>query len=65
MTAIESDAPTRKGAARKLGAELDEFRVIAVERLKGWGFGTGLAVQAWLGRLRNESAKPGGAESSA
>ena len=48
-----------------LGDELDEFKVIAVDRLKGWGFGTGLAIQAWLETRRNESAKPGAAESSA
>ena len=31
-----------------LGDELDEFKIVPVAKLRGWGFGTGLAVQAWL-----------------
>jgi NADH pyrophosphatase NudC (nudix superfamily) len=32
----------------RLGDELDGHRVIPVEKLRAWGFGTGLAVQDWL-----------------
>jgi NAD+ diphosphatase len=31
-----------------LGDELDTYKVIPKAKLKGWGFGTGLAVTAWL-----------------
>ncbi len=31
-----------------LGDELDEYKIVPVAKLRGWGFGTGLAVQAWL-----------------
>ncbi|MBF0425650.1 MAG: NUDIX domain-containing protein [Magnetococcales bacterium] len=31
-----------------LGAELDGYKIVPRERLKGWDFGTGLAVTAWL-----------------
>jgi NADH pyrophosphatase NudC (nudix superfamily) len=32
----------------RLGDELDAFRVIPVEKLKPWPFGTGFAVRDWL-----------------
>ncbi|MEF8756138.1 MAG: NUDIX domain-containing protein [Accumulibacter sp.] len=32
----------------RLNEELAEFRLIAREKLKPWGFGTGLAVRDWL-----------------
>jgi len=32
----------------RLGDELDAFRVIPVDKLKPWSFGTGLAVRDWL-----------------
>ncbi|MDX1587987.1 MAG: NUDIX domain-containing protein [Oleiphilaceae bacterium] len=31
-----------------LNEELDEYRVIPVDRLKPWSFGTGLAIRDWL-----------------
>ncbi|MEO5371840.1 MAG: NUDIX domain-containing protein [Magnetococcus sp. DMHC-1] len=31
-----------------LGEELDDYRIIPKNRLKGWDFGTGLAVTDWL-----------------
>jgi len=31
-----------------LGDELDAYKVIPVHKLKGWDFGTGLAVRDWL-----------------
>lgn len=38
---------TARGAVR-LGDELDDHRVLPVEKLRAWGFGTGLAVRDWL-----------------
>lgn len=32
----------------RLGDELDVFKIIPVNRLKAWSFGTGLAVRDWL-----------------
>ena len=34
----------------KLGAELSAFKKIAVEKLRPWEFGTGLAVRDWLAK---------------
>lgn len=31
-----------------LGEELDDYRIVPIDRLRSWNFGTGLAVQAWL-----------------
>ena len=41
----------------RLGDELDEFRVIPVEKLKGWNFGTGLAVSDWIAGRQRLSAE--------
>lgn len=38
---------TAKGEIRR-GQELDDHRVIPVNRLRAWEFGTGLAIQDWL-----------------
>jgi NAD+ diphosphatase len=32
-----------------LGDELEAYKLVPKERLRGWPFGTGLAVTAWLG----------------
>lgn len=39
----------------KLNEEIAEVRLIPVERLKSWEFGTGLAVRDWLARRRAQS----------
>lgn len=41
-----------------LNHELAEYRVIAVDKLRPWDFGTGLAVRDWL--ARRELAMPSG-----
>ncbi len=37
-----------------LGDELDEYRIIALDKLKAWNFGTGLAVADFLKKARKE-----------
>ncbi len=34
----------------KLNHELDDYKIVPKDELKGWGFGTGLAVNDWLER---------------
>jgi NADH pyrophosphatase NudC (nudix superfamily) len=34
----------------RLGDELEEYKLIAKEKLRAWPFGTGVAVQAWIDR---------------
>jgi NAD+ diphosphatase len=41
----------------ELGSELESYKVIPVERLRPWPFGTGLAVEAWLHSRRVEAGK--------
>ena len=38
-----------------LNEELDDYRIIPVDKLKSWSFGTGLAIRDWLAR-RQKSA---------
>lgn len=40
----------RTTGAIQLGDELEEYKLIAREKLKAWPFGTGVAVQAWIDR---------------
>lgn len=35
-----------------LNEELDDYRVIPVEKLKPWSFGTGMAVRDWLAKRK-------------
>ncbi|QQD18108.1 NUDIX domain-containing protein [Spongiibacter nanhainus] len=32
----------------KLNEELDDYKIVPVEELKGWGMGTGLAINEWV-----------------
>ncbi len=32
----------------ELGEELEEYKLVPVEKLRPWPFGTGLAVKDWL-----------------
>ncbi|MEN9796893.1 MAG: hydrolase [Pseudomonadota bacterium] len=42
------------------GEELEDHRVVPVDKLRPWPFATGLAVEAWLAaRLRARCASPG------
>lgn len=34
-----------------LGDELDGYKIIAIEKLRGWNFGTGLAINSWLEKI--------------
>lgn len=34
----------------QLGAELAEYKAVPLQKLKGWGFGPGLAVRDWLAK---------------
>ena len=34
----------------KLNHELDDYKIIPVEKLKGWNMGTGLAINEWLAK---------------
>lgn len=42
----------RAGGEVHRGEELEDHRVIPVERLKAWPFGTGLALEDWLSKRR-------------
>ncbi|GAB3383690.1 NUDIX domain-containing protein [Spongiibacter taiwanensis] len=34
----------------KLNEELDDYKIVAVENLKGWNMGTGLAINDWVAK---------------
>ncbi len=39
----------------RLNHELDDYKIIPVEQLKGWDMGTGLAINDWLAQRRREA----------
>lgn len=40
----------------KLNHELDDFKIVPIDELKGWNMGTGLAINDWLASVRDQSA---------
>ncbi|MEH6605043.1 MAG: NUDIX domain-containing protein [Pseudomonadales bacterium] len=38
----------------KLNHELDDYKIVPIDKLKGWDMGTGLAINEWLEKRRGE-----------